>query len=197
MQNYLLNRRYVVSQLLKDRKNSLIINGLGGTCWDVASLGDNELNFYVWGGMGNSCMIGLGLALSQPKRKVIVITGDGEMLMGIGSLATIAVKQPKNLSIVVFDNELYGETGKQKTHTAHCADLSAIAIGAGIKNSSIIKTNDQLLFLSSNINLIRKLTFSQIKINNEEGALVLPIREGAYIKTRFRKAVLGETALLE
>ncbi|HIG09512.1 MAG TPA: aldehyde dehydrogenase [Alphaproteobacteria bacterium] len=197
MQNYLLNRRYVVSQLLKDRKNSLIINGLGGTCWDVASLGDNELNFYVWGGMGNSCMIGLGLALSQPKRKVIVITGDGEMLMGIGSLATIAVKQPKNLSIVVFDNELYGETGKQKSHTGHCVDLSAIAIGAGIKNSSIIKTNDQLLFLSSNINLIKELTFSQIKINNEEGPLVLPIREGAYIKTRFRKAVLGETALLE
>ena len=70
MQNYQLNRRYVISQILKDRKNSLIINGLGGTCWDVASLGDNELNFYVWGGMGNSCMIALGLALSQPKRKV-------------------------------------------------------------------------------------------------------------------------------
>lgn len=197
MQNYLLNRRYVVTQLLKNRNNSLIINGLGGTCWDVASLGDNELNFYVWGGMGNSCMIGLGLALSQPKIKVIVITGDGEMLMGIGSLATIAVKQPKNLSIVVFDNELYGETGNQKTHTGHCADLSGIAIGAGIKNSSIIKTNDQLLSLSSNINLINELTFSQIKINNEEGPLVLPIREGAYIKTRFRKAVLGEAILLE
>ena len=197
MQNYQLNRRYVISQILKDRKNSLIINGLGGTCWDVASLGDNELNFYVWGGMGNSCMIALGLALSQPKRKVIVVTGDGEMLMGIGSLATIAVKQPKNLSIVVFDNELYGETGKQKTHTGHCADLSAIAIGAGIKNSSIIKTNDQLSLLSSNINVIKELTFSQIKINNEEGPLVLPIREGAYIKTRFRKAVLGKEALLE
>ena len=197
MQNYFLNRRYVVTQLLKNRNNSLIINGLGGTCWDVASLGDNELNFYVWGGMGNSCMIGLGLALSQTKRKVIVITGDGEMLMGIGSLATIAVKQPKNLSIVVFDNELYGETGNQKTHTGHCADLSGIAIGAGIKNSSIIKTNDQLLSLSSNINLIKELTFSQIKINNEEGPLVLPIREGAYIKTRFRKAVLGEAILLE
>ncbi|MAC41300.1 MAG: aldehyde dehydrogenase [Pelagibacterales bacterium] len=197
MQNYQLNRRYVISQILKDRKNSLIINGLGGTCWDVASLGDNELNFYVWGGMGNSCMIALGLALSQPKRKVIVVTGDGEMLMGIGSLATIAVKQPKNLSIVVFDNELYGETGKQKTHTGHCADLRAIAIGAGIKNSSIIKTHEQLLLLSSNINVIKELTFSQIKINNEEGPLVLPIREGAYIKSRFRNALLGKNALLE
>ena len=197
MQNYQLNRRYVISQILKDRKNSLIINGLGGTCWDVASLGDNELNFYVWGGMGNSCMIALGLALSQPKKKVIVVTGDGEMLMGIGSLATIAVKQPKNLSIVVFDNELYGETGKQKTHTGHCADLSAIALGAGIKNSSIIKTHEQLLLLSSNINVIKELTFSQIKINNEEGPLVLPIREGAYIKSRFRNALLGKNALLE
>ena len=117
--------------------------------------------------------------------------------MGIGSLATIAVKQPKNLSIVVFDNELYGETGKQKTHTGHGADLSAIAIGAGIKNSSIIKTHEQLSLLSSNINIIKELTFSQIKINNEEGPLVLPIREGAYIKSRFRNALLGKNALLE
>ena len=118
----------MISELLKERENSLIVNGLGGTCWDVASLGDNDLNFYVWGGMGNACMIGLGLALSQPDKKVIVITGDGEMLMGIGSLATIALKQPKNLSIVVFDNELYGETGNQKTHTAYCTNLSIIAI---------------------------------------------------------------------
>ena len=117
MSKFKLNRRLVISELLKERENSLIVNGLGGTCWDVASLGDNDLNFYVWGGMGNACMIGLGLALSQPDKKVIVITGDGEMLMGIGSLATIALKQPKNLSIVVFDNELYGETGNQKTHT--------------------------------------------------------------------------------
>ena len=102
MSNFKLNRRLVISELLKERENSLIVNGLGGTCWDVASLGDNDLNFYVWGGMGNACMIGLGLALSQPDKKVIVITGDGEMLMGIGSLATIALKQPKNLSICLL-----------------------------------------------------------------------------------------------
>ena len=192
-----LNRRNVISELLKERKDSLVVNGLGGTCWDVASLGDNDLNFYVWGGMGNACMIGLGLALSQPDKKVIVITGDGEMLMGIGSLATIALKQPKNLSIVVFDNELYGETGNQKTHTAYCTNLSKIAIGAGIINSSIILTQEDLLSLSSEIHQIKNLSFSVIKINQDQEEIVLPIREGAYIKSRFRGALLGEKILLE
>ena len=197
MSKFKLNRRVVISELLKERKNSLIVNGLGGTCWDVASLGDNDLNFYVWGGMGNACMIGLGLALSQPDKKVIVITGDGEMLMGIGSLATIALKQPKNLSIVVFDNELYGETGNQKTHTAYCTNLSKIAIGSGIINSSIILTQEDLLSLSSEIHLIKNLSFSVIKINQDQEEIVLPIREGAFIKSRFRRALLGEKILLE
>tara|TARA_B100000700_G_scaffold140872_1_gene156841 strand:+ start:518 stop:1111 length:594 start_codon:yes stop_codon:yes gene_type:complete len=197
MSKFKLNRRLVISELLKERENSLIVNGLGGTCWDVASLGDNDLNFYVWGGMGNACMIGLGLALSQPDKKVIVITGDGEMLMGIGSLATIALKQPKNLSIVVFDNELYGETGNQKTHTAYCTNLSKIAIGSGIINSSIILTQEDLLSLSSEIHQIKNLSFSVIKINQGQEEIVLPIREGAFIKSRFRRALLGEKILLE
>ena len=197
MSKFKLNRRLVISELLKERENSLIINGLGGTCWDVASLGDNDLNFYVWGGMGNACMIGLGLALSQPDKKVIVITGDGEMLMGIGSLATIALKQPKNLSIVVFDNELYGETGNQKTHTAYCTNLSKIAIGSGIINSSIILTQEDLLSLSIEIHQIKNLSFSVIKINQDQEEIVLPIREGAFIKSRFRRALLGEKILLE
>ena len=197
MKKFRLNRRHVISELLKERENSLVVNGLGGTCWDLASLGDNDFNFYVWGGMGNACMIGLGLALSQPEKKVIVITGDGEMLMGIGSLATIALKQPKNLSIVIFDNELYGETGNQKTHTAYSANLSQIAIGAGIKSSSIISSQEELLLLSSEIHKNNNLTFSQIKINQEQDEIVLPIREGAYIKSRFRKALLGEKILLE
>lgn len=197
MSKFKLNRRLVISELLKERENSLIVNGLGGTCWDVASLGDNDLNFYVWGGMGNACMIGLGLALSQPDKKVIVITGDGEMLMGIGSLATIALKQPKNLSIVVFDNELYGETGNQKTHTAYCTNLSKIAIGSGIINSSIILTQEDLFSLSSEIHQIKNLRFSVIKINQDQEEIVLPIREGAFIKSRFRRALLGEKILLE
>ena len=100
----MMDRRIVVSELLKNRKNSIVVNGLGGTCWDVASQGDNDLNFYVWGGMGNASMIGLGLALAQPKRKIIVITGDGEILMGLGALSTIGVHSPKNLSKAVGSN---------------------------------------------------------------------------------------------
>ncbi len=197
MNNYELNRRYVISELLKNRKDNLVINGLGGTCWDVASLGDNKLNFYVWGGMGNASMIGLGLALSQPNKKIIVVTGDGEMLMGLGSLVTIAVKKPKNLAIVVFDNELYGETGNQKTHTAYGVDLSEIAMGSGIKNSKILQSKTDLKILSEDINQINELSFTQIKINNELGETVLPIREGPYIKSRFRETLLGKEALLE
>ena len=197
MSEYKLNRRHVISELLKNRSDNLIINGLGGTCWDVASLGDHNLNFYVWGGMGNACMIGLGLALSQPNKKILVITGDGEMLMGIGSLITIAVKKPKNLSIIVFDNELYGETGNQRTHTAHGVSLSKIAKGSGIKNSKLIENMTDLKVLSSEINQISELSFSQIKINNESVETILPIREGSYIKSRFRKTLLGKEALLE
>ncbi len=197
MNNYELNRRYVISELLKNRKDNLVVNGLGGTCWDVASLGDHKLNFYVWGGMGNASMIGLGLALSQPNKKIIVVTGDGEMLMGLGSLVTIAVKKPKNLAIVVFDNELYGETGNQKTHTAYGVDLSEIAKGSGIKNSKILQSKTDLKILSEDINQINELSFTQIKINNELGETVLPIREGPYIKSRFRETLLGKEALLE
>jgi thiamine pyrophosphate-dependent acetolactate synthase large subunit-like protein len=110
-----LHRRDVVEILLKQRKNLLVVAGLGSTAWDITAVGDSPLSFPLWGAMGQAAMIGLGLALAQPKRRVLVITGDGEMLMGLGSLATIGVQQPQNLSIVVIDNGRYGETGMQAT----------------------------------------------------------------------------------
>src|SRR5205807_5859918 len=113
-----LRRRDVVSQLLKDRGQLMVIAGLGSTAWDITAAGDHDLSFPMWGAMGQAAMMGLGLALAQPKRRVLVVTGDGEMLMGIGSLATIGVQQPANLTVVVIDNERYGETGMQRTHTA-------------------------------------------------------------------------------
>ena len=106
-----LRRREVVKDLLKGRKDLLVVAGLGSTAWDITAAGDHDLSFPLWGAMGQAAMIGLGLALAQPKRRVLVITGDGEMLMGIGSLATIGVQQPKNLTVAVIDNERYGETG--------------------------------------------------------------------------------------
>ena len=122
-----LRRREVVGSLLKDRKDLLVVAGLGSTAWDITAAGDHDLGFPLWGAMGQAAMIGLGLAIAQPKRRVLVITGDGEMLMGLGALATIGVQHPKNLTVVVIDNERYGETGMQHTHTAHGVDLAGVA----------------------------------------------------------------------
>src|SRR5499427_4554663 len=122
-----LHRREVVRQLLEKRGKLLVVAGLGSTTWDITAAGDHPLSFPTWGAMGQAAMMGLGLALAQPKRRVLVITGDGEMLMGLGSLATIGVQQPKNLTVVVIDNERYGETGMQRTHTANGIDLAAVA----------------------------------------------------------------------
>src|SRR5947199_6356778 len=123
--NGLLHRRAVAAELLRDRGDLLVIAGLGAPNWDVTAAGDHANNFPLWGAMGSAAMIGLGLALAQPRRRVLVITGDGEMLMALGALATIAVQRPANLTLVVLDNERYGETGMQKTHTAYGVDLPA------------------------------------------------------------------------
>src|SRR5581483_6206560 len=101
----MLERRHAIAALLAKRSDDLlVVSGLGSTTWDLASVGDNDRNFYLWGAMGGAVMIGLGLALAQPQRRVLVVTGDGDMLMGLGSLATVARKEPRNLAIVVFDN---------------------------------------------------------------------------------------------
>jgi hypothetical protein len=133
-----LRRREVVANLLKDRKGLLVVAGLGSTAWDITAAGDADLNFPTWGAMGQAAMLGLGIALAQPKRRVLVITGDGEMLMGLGSLATIGVQKPENLTVVVIDNERYGETGMQATHTAHGVDLAAVAKACGFRRSETI-----------------------------------------------------------
>ena len=188
-----LDRREVTRRLLANRGNLLVIGGLGGTAWDITSAGDSALNFPLWGGMGNAAMIGLGLAIAQPDKRVLVITGDGEMLMGLGGLATIGTQQPENLVVVVFDNELYGETGRQATHTADRTDLAAIANGAGIEDSRIVYTMDDVEDLAEAIRSKTGPLFAQVKISDDPGPLVLPPRDGAHLKTRFRQALLGDT----
>jgi thiamine pyrophosphate-dependent acetolactate synthase large subunit-like protein len=192
-----LHRRKVVEILLENRENLLVVGGLGSTAWDITAAGDSPLNFPMWGAMGTAAMFGLGLALAQPKRRVLVLTGDGEMLMGLGSLATIGVQKPRNLSVVVIDNERYGETGMQATHTAAGVDLAKVAQGCGFKVARMVRSGTQLAALRAAIHRSSGPLFAQVKVVAEKIPLVLPPRDGGILKSRFRKALLGDSADLD
>jgi thiamine pyrophosphate-dependent acetolactate synthase large subunit-like protein len=177
----LLHRRAVVAELLRDRGDLLVIAGLGAPNWDVTAA-------------GSAAMIGLGLALAQRKRRVLVITGDGEMLMGLGSLPTIAVQKPDNLTLCVLDNERFGETGMQKTHTAHGIDLAGIAKAAGFPVSLLVRKPNEVTKLRDLAHSGAGPIFAQVKIDPEALPFVLPPAEGGILKNRFRASVLGEEA---
>lgn len=184
-----LNRREAVCEILRGRGDMVVVAGLGSPAYDVAACGDSPLDFPLWGAMGGAVMIGLGLALAQPERRVLVVTGDGEMLMGIGSLATVAAQQPHNLSIVVLDNELYGETGQQRTHTAMGADLATLAKGCGITNTRTVREMSQLDDLRQAIYANAELLFAVVKIAPDVLPRVLPARDGAYLTQRLQAAL--------
>ncbi len=190
-----LDRRNVVARLLADRGDLLVVAGLGAPAWDCTAAGDHPLTFPLWGGMGSAAMIGLGLALAQPGRRVLVITGDGEMLMGLGSLATIGVQAPGNLALVVLDNERYGETGMQATATAHGVDLAAIALACRFRHAAVVRTGTELATALGPIRSERGPLLHQVKVRADKLPLVLPPREGAHLKNRFREALLGPQAL--
>lgn len=186
-----LHRREVVDRLLTDRGDLLVIAGLGAPAWDITAAGDHPLSFPMWGAMGGAAMMGLGLALARPRRRVLVVTGDGEMLMGLGSLATIAVQRPRNLSIVVLDNERYGETGMQETHTAHGVDLAGMARAAGFSHAMRITTMAGVSRLASLVHHGVGPVLAQVKVLAEKAPLVLPPKDGAMLKARFRAALSG------
>ncbi len=190
-EEYPLHRRDVVEHLIRGMDDLLIVAGLGAPAWDTTAAGDRDLTYPLWGAMGGTAMIGLGIALAQPERRVLVITGDGDMLMGLGSLATIALQRPANLSIVVLDNERYGETGMQATHTAGPVDLAGVAHACGFEQAATIYDADELDQATPTILEGEGPTFFNIKIRAEEPPLVLPPRDGAHLKDRFRMALLG------
>ncbi len=192
-----MKRRDVVKALLDKRQDLLVVAGLGSTAWDVTASGDSPLSFPLWGAMGNAAMIGLGLALAQRSRRVLVITGDGEMLMGLGSLATIGVQRPRNLSVVVVDNERYGETGMQATHTAAGVDLAKVARACGFRSARQVRKPGQLGSLRAAIHGAPGPHFAQVKVLAEKLPLVLPPRDGGILKSRFRKALLGDAGDLD
>ena len=191
----LLHRRAVVSELLRERGDLLVIAGLGAPNWDISAAGDHDHSFPLWGAMGAATMIGLGLALAQPKRRVLVITGDGEMLMNLGSIATVAVQRPQNLTVVVLDNERFGETGAQRTHTASGVDLAGIAKASGFGTALLVREPAGVTALRDLAHAGAGPVFAAVKIDPEGLPLVLPPAEGSILKNRFRRAVLGEQAL--
>ncbi len=185
----LFDRRSLVAELLKQRGDCLVVGGLGASTWDLAAAGDDPGNIYLWGAMGLACSIGLGLALAQPQRRILVITGDGEMMMGVGSLATIANAPCTNLAILILDNQAFGETGKQAGLTAGPTDIRAMAEGAGIS-----KTMD--LCSSKDLEELKHLMFEEIgpalavaKIDLGEDPLVLPTNNAAWMAEQFRKTL--------
>lgn len=188
---YKLNRRRVVADLLADRGDLLVVTGLGSPTYDCAAAGDHPLNFYLWGAMGSALTVGLGLALAQPKRRVLVLTGDGEILMGLGAIATVAVKKPANLAIAVIDNEHYGETGMQRTHTSSGVDLAGIATMAGFAKAVTVREAAKLGEAFAMLRTAPGPVLSVFKVAAEKDPLVLPSWDGPALKLRFREALLG------
>jgi thiamine pyrophosphate-dependent acetolactate synthase large subunit-like protein len=188
-----LDRRAVVGALLKARGDALIVAGLGSSCYDVGTE-DHPNTFYLWGGMGAAAMMGLGLALAQPARRVVVITGDGEMLMALGAFATIGAKSPNNLSIVVIDNELYSETGMQPTHTHRGVSLAGVAKACNFPSSETIYTEQELASAVPDLMAGSMLVFRDIKVSNKRYPMSIKMRDGAHIKNRFRENLLGQAA---
>tara|TARA_Y200000002_G_scaffold378483_1_gene385947 strand:+ start:3057 stop:3641 length:585 start_codon:yes stop_codon:yes gene_type:complete len=184
-----LNRREAVKRILNERDNYLVVSGLGSPTYDVHAAGDNDKNFYLWGGMGGAAMVGLGLAIARPEKNIIVLTGDGEQLMGMGSLATISVQKPKNLMVIVLDNEHYGETGVQESHTFHNVDLVGIAKASGCPKSLLITDQNDLNHLLKLKRTLSCFTFVVIKVSKEIEPRSLPIVDGSEIKARFKKAL--------
>ena len=183
----LLHRRDVVKTLLASRGDAIAVGWLGASTNDITAAGDHARNLYLWGGMGGAAMIGLGLALAQPKLPVLVITGDGEMLMGMGSLATLGLQKPGNLSIAVLDNECYGETGGQMSHTASAADLVGVAKACGLSDSRAISTMAEVeAFAKSIQDVVAGPRFASVKIDAANLDRVLPTRDGIFILTRLR-----------
>lgn len=184
-----LKRRPAVARLLRDRKDLVVVTGLGSPTYDVAAAGDHDRNAYLWGAMGGAAVMALGLALARPTIPVAAVTGDGEMLMGVGAFATIALKSPANLTIVVLDNGLYGETGGQKSHTA-VADLAAMAKAAGIADCRVIRDMAGVEALAGRLHGRGEgPCVAVLKVDTAEDPRVLPTRDGHAIRARVRQAL--------
>jgi thiamine pyrophosphate-dependent acetolactate synthase large subunit-like protein len=184
-----LDRRAASAKLLSACPDALVIAGLGSASYDLFAARDRSANFYLWGAMGGAAAMGLGLALAQPRRPVLVLTGDGEQLMGMGALATIGVQRPSNLAVVVLDNGRFAETGMQRSHTALGVSLPAVAAACGFAWTLDVGEMDALAPLGTRIQAMQGCGLARIRVRAEELPRALPSRDGIWLKNRFRSAL--------
>jgi thiamine pyrophosphate-dependent acetolactate synthase large subunit-like protein len=188
-----LNRRDIVAKLLANRDDDLlVIPSLGQPCYDCFAAGDDPRTFYLWGAMGGSVPMALGLAIAQPEKRVLVITGDGELLMGLGSLTAVAAEAPSNLAIACIDNERYGETGQQQTVTGRGTNLTAIAAGAGFGTALMVTDESEVAEAVKACRETPGPVFVTFKVDVAPLPPAVPPKDGAYLKNRFREAVVGK-----
>ena len=161
-----------------------VVASLGHPAYDLFAAGDRPQNFYTWGSMGMASSIGLGIALAKPAARVFVVDGDGALLMNLGSLATIGLLKPPNLTIVVMDNGEYATTGGQATPTAHGADLEAAARAMRL-DAATVRTEDDLGALLAGgrrpIVIVAKVA--------ESAPTAKPPLDCVFIKQRFMAAI--------
>lgn len=182
-----MDRREAVAILLAARRGALVVTGLGSPSYDVHAAGDRPDNYYLWGAMGGAALTGLGLALAQPDKRVMVITGDGEMLMAFGALATIAVAAPRNLDIIVLDNQHFGETGMQGSHTGRGIALDRVAAAAGFAETAELRSLAEADALAQRLHQpAGGPRLFVLKIRAENLPRSLPPRDAVAIRNRFR-----------
>jgi thiamine pyrophosphate-dependent acetolactate synthase large subunit-like protein len=187
---FVLARSEAVPALIGRHQDFLIITGLGGTASDVGAVtGDAAHVYSLSGAMGAACMMGLGLALARPDKRVLVVTGDGELLMNVGALATIAVVDPANLAILCVDNGHYGETGWQKSHTSLGVDLEKIAVGCGIKHTRTVAAASDI---AAGARLLREgngASFVCLRVKPTEPPAFKRNFDASFLRDRFRAAL--------
>jgi thiamine pyrophosphate-dependent acetolactate synthase large subunit-like protein len=184
-----LDRRAFVAALLAQCPRALVVTGLGSPAYDAFAAGDRERTFYLWGAMGGAAAMGLGLALARPREAVLVLTGDGEQLMGLGALATIGVQAPRNLAVVVLDNGRFGETGMQTSHTGHGVSLAQAALACGMSWAEDIAAMAAVPALAARVNAAEGCGLAQVRVRADDVPRALPPRDGVQLKLRFRAAL--------
>jgi thiamine pyrophosphate-dependent acetolactate synthase large subunit-like protein len=185
----LIERGAFVKELLADGGSLLVVCGLGFVGSDVAAAGDRPLNFYIHGAMGSAASVGLGLALARKDRRVLVLTGDGELMMNVGALATIAAQRPVNLAIVVLDNERLGATGSQRSLTSHGADIAGIARACGFADATTVRSWTQVPDAIKRARTGEGPFLAVIKVTRERVPAAVPLWDGVELKARFRSAL--------